>query len=148
MKIIPLCILLSVSVVTAAETQPAKTEAPAKAMEIVHVDAAQAKKLLDASSTKPAAKEAQITVIDVRTPEEYAAARLGGAKLIDIGSDTFAADVAKLDRKPTYLVHCAAGGRSTKALETFKKLGFKKVIHLDGGINAWKKAGFPVESGK
>jgi len=51
--------------------------------------------------------------------------------------------VAALDRKQTYLVHCAAGGRSGKTLEMMK--GFTAVYHLNEGFKAWEKAGKPVE---
>ena len=52
-----------------------------------------------------------------------------------------------MDRDKTYLVHCAAGipgGRSERAVEVMEELGFGQLHHLDGGINAWKAAGFDV----
>ena len=50
-------------------------------------------------------------------------------------------DRARLDRKKTYIVHCAAGGRSTQSLAVFARLGFTSVQHLDGGLNGWIAAG-------
>ncbi|MFP6881875.1 MAG: rhodanese-like domain-containing protein [Roseibacillus sp.] len=53
--------------------------------------------------------------------------------------------MGKLDRNKAYLVHCRSGGRSTNSLGVWKKLGFKRVYHLDGGFLAWQKAKLPVE---
>ena len=86
-----------------------------------------------------------IAVIDVRTPEEFAESHLKGAQNVDIASPDFAKNLAKLDPSNTSLVHCAAGGRSTRSLSVLEKLGFKSIIHLDGGLNSWKKAGLPLE---
>ena len=85
----------------------------------------------------------KIVVLDVRTPEEFAAGHIAGAKNVDFQAADFAAKVAALDRKQTYLVHCAAGGRSGKTLEMMK--GFTAVYHLNDGFKAWEKAGKPVE---
>ncbi len=106
------------------------------ATQIQHVDPASAEKLLT---------EKKVVVIDVRTPKEFAAGHIKGAKLINFSSADFAAKLGELDRNQEYLVHCATGGRSTKSLAVFKKLGFKQVAHLDGGFEAWKSAGEPVE---
>ena len=85
----------------------------------------------------------KIVVLDVRTPEEFAAGHIAGAKNVDFQAADFAAKVAALDRKQTYLVHCATGGRSGKTLEMMK--GFTAVYHLNEGFKAWEKAGKPVE---
>jgi rhodanese-related sulfurtransferase len=119
-----------------------KVPAPAAATEVKHVDGKGAKTLLETKATEAE----KITIVDVRTPEEYAAGHIAGAKNIDIASDTFEAELNKLDKTKPILVHCGAGGRSTTSLSTFKKLGFKTVTHLDGGMKAWKAAGNPVET--
>lgn len=123
-----------------AETAAPVTPTPAAAAEataVQHVDAAGAKKLL--------ADPGKVVVLDVRTPEEFAGGHLVGAKNLDFNQPSFRDELSKLDRDATYLVHCAAGGRSTRSLTRFKELGFKSVIHLDGGYNGWVQAGQPVE---
>jgi rhodanese-related sulfurtransferase len=45
------------------------------------------------------------------------------------------------------ILHCASGGRSALAADTLKAVGYSDVAHLDGGLNAWKAAGRPVEGG-
>lgn len=86
-----------------------------------------------------------VTVVDVRTPEEFKEGHIKGAKNIDIMSNDFEAQVDKLDKSKPTLVHCQAGTRSTRALTTFEKLGFTDVTHLDDGFAGWQAAGKPVE---
>lgn len=112
------------------------TRAAAEPAAVRHVDAAGAAKLV---------AEGKVVVLDVRTPQEFEAGHIQGAKLVDFNAPDFQADLAKLDRRRPYLVHCASGRRSTQALETFQALGFKDVTHLDGGFNAWKASGEPVQ---
>jgi rhodanese-related sulfurtransferase len=104
--------------------------------EIVHVDPAGAMELLKS--------DPEVVVLDVRTPREYAAGHLEDGVNIDYNASDFRQKLAELDPGKTYLVHCAVGGRSTWALPAFQELGFKKVVHLDGGMKAWEKAGQPV----
>ncbi|MDG2307824.1 MAG: rhodanese-like domain-containing protein [Candidatus Binatia bacterium] len=114
--------------------------ATARAADPEHVDVAGAEALLGTKT--------EIVVLDVRTPGEFEAIHLAGAKNIDIDGASFREDAAKLDRDQAYLVHCAAGipgGRSARSVEILEELGFTRVYHLDGGINAWKAAGKGVE---
>jgi phage shock protein E len=90
-------------------------------------------------------KNPNAVVLDVRTPEEFSQGHIPGAKLINFNSPEFKEEVSKLDPKKTYLVNCAAGGRSAKACQLMHDQGFKTLINLDGGIRAWQKAGKPVE---
>ena len=86
-----------------------------------------------------------VTVVDVRTADEFKDGHIKGAKNIDIFSDDFEAQLANLDKIQPVIVHCKSGGRSTRALPVFEKLGFKEIIHLDGGFGGWEAAGKPVE---
>ena len=80
-------------------------------------------------------------VLDVRTQKEYDAGHIPGAVLIDFNSPDFDKKIAGLDKSKTYLVHCAAGGRSAKASARMTSLNFKSVYNLEGGYRAWEKAG-------
>lgn len=104
---------------------------------IKHVESEAAAKLLNDNK--------EIIVLDIRTPKEFKAGHIKGAKNIDFFEDDFGLIIRKLDRDKVYLVHCASGGRSGKSLELFKALHFKSVYHLDDGFNGWAKAGKPVE---
>ncbi len=45
------------------------------------------------------------------------------------------------------ILYCATGGRSVLAAATLQELGYTRVAHLTGGLNAWLEAGFRVEPG-
>ena len=83
-------------------------------------------------------------VLDIRTPKEFNAGHLKGAKNIDFYSDHFASEIAKLPKDKSYLVHCASGGRSGRSLSQFKKLGFETVYHLADGYRGWVAAQQPT----
>lgn len=87
----------------------------------------------------------KVVVLDVRTKKEYQEGHIPGSVLIDFNGDAFEEQVAKLDKSKTYLVHCAAGGRSSRACKKMEKLGFTKLYNLEGGMGAWEKAGKPVK---
>jgi len=84
-------------------------------------------------------------ILDVRTAREFESGHLSGALNLDVTAAGFAEKAVALDKSKTYLVHCAAGGRSVKACETLGRLGFSQLYNLPGGFRAWAKAGMPVE---
>jgi adenylyltransferase/sulfurtransferase len=77
-----------------------------------------------------------VQLIDVRQPDEYAFAKIEGAKLIPLGDVMRRMD--EIDESRETVIHCKAGGRSAKAIEFLQKAGFKgKLSNLKGGITAW-----------
>ncbi len=52
---------------------------------------------------------------------------------------------AEFDSSRRIVLHCASGGRSALAAQTLRSMGYDDVAHLDGGLNAWKENGHPVE---
>ncbi len=91
--------------------------------------------------------EAELVVLDVRTPEEFAAGTLPGAILIDINSPSFTDEVDALDRELPYLVYCRSGNRSASAVRIMEDLGFDEIYELDNGIQAWVGSGRTLETG-
>jgi len=81
------------------------------------------------------------TILDVRTPEEWAEGIIAKAEKIDYYSDDFSAEVEKLDKKQPIFVYCKKGGRSSSAADILKEKGFVKIYNLDGGITAWIDSG-------
>lgn len=80
------------------------------------------------------------TILDVRTPGEIAKGSIKGSVNLDFFDDNFATKLDQLDKaKPVY-VYCAAGGRSSDAMDMMKQKGFVEVYNLEGGYNAWVKA--------
>ena len=85
-------------------------------------------------------------VLDVREAADFATGHLAGARNIPVAKfEERAADLEKLKATPL-IVCCETGIRSGKAVSALKKLGFDRVVSLDGGIAAWTKAGLPVTS--
>lgn len=91
------------------------------------INAAEAKAMID---------EGGVTIVDVRTEEEYNAAHIPNAILVpneSIGDDT---PEALPDKDAVLLVHCRTGVRSKQASDTLVKLGYTKVYDF-GGIVDW-----------
>ena len=92
------------------------------------------------------------TLIDIREPDEPKKdGQIPGSILAPRGMLEFYADETLPYHKPAFnknrriILHCASGGRSALATKTLKEMGYTNVAHLDGGIKAWKDAGFDVE---
>lgn len=83
-----------------------------------------------------------IQLIDVRTPQEYESGTISNNKKdkainIDFLAEDFEAKMNELDKDKPILIFCAKGGRSAKAAQKAKELGFKEIYDLDGGYGAW-----------
>ena len=89
-------------------------------------------------------KNAKIVVLDVRTPGEWNGGHLKNAKHADIQSSDFEQKITTIDKNATIVVYCAAGGRSSRAASMMVQKGYKNVINMAGGINAWNAAGYPT----
>lgn len=77
-----------------------------------------------------------IQLIDVRQPDEYAFAKIQGAKLIPLGE--VISRMGEIDPKIETVIHCKMGGRSAKAIELLKAAGYTGDLkNLRGGITAW-----------
>jgi rhodanese-related sulfurtransferase len=90
---------------------------------------------------------AGIELLDVRTPAEYEAAHVEGAKLLPL--DQLDASAYLSQRKsdgPIYLL-CHSGSRAAKAAEKFKQAGFDGCVVVEGGTEACIAAGLPVIRG-
>jgi phage shock protein E len=90
-------------------------------------------------------EDPKVVVLDVRTAEEFKAGHIAGAKNLDFNGDGFEKQIAALDKSKTYLVHCAAGGRSAQACKLIEQAKLPGVYHMNEGFKAWEKAGKPVE---
>ncbi|MCD6020264.1 MAG: Rhodanese-like protein [Bacteroidetes bacterium] len=107
---------------------------------VEHVDAATFKKLID---------EKKAYLIDLRTDDELKnKGFIKGADQIDFLKKDAESVISKLDKKKTYLIYCAGGGRSGDCAEQMQKQGFKHVINLEKGFDDWKKKGYDVEMKK
>ena len=83
--------------------------------------------------------------VDVREPSEWAATGVPvGAVLIPLGQLEQRAPGELAKDRPVYVI-CNSGNRSRTGAETLLKLGYSEVYNIAGGIQAWLKAGLPVE---
>lgn len=98
------------------------------------VDAATAQSLVDDGAT----------VIDVRTPEEFAAGHLQGATNIDVTAADFHERVGELDPGATYVLYCRSGSRAGAAAQMMAEMGFDDVVNA-GGYDTLAAAGLPSE---
>ena len=80
-------------------------------------------------------------LIDVRTPEEYAQGFIDGAINMDMKNENFVSNVQQIDKNKKVYLYCKAGGRSAKASKVLDSLGYKNIINLEGGFDAWKEEG-------
>lgn len=80
--------------------------------------------------------EEDFLILDVRTPEEFAAGHIPGA--INIPNETIGTeeipDLSRKDQK--ILVYCRSGNRSRQACGKLAKLGYTNLLEF-GGINTW-----------
>ncbi len=86
---------------------------------------------------------AGLTIIDVRTPDEFSQGHIQNALNINWNSDEFDNEIALLDKSKAVFVYCLSGGRSSNAAEKMRELGFKQVFELNGGMMKWRGMNYP-----
>ncbi|MFM7015117.1 MAG: rhodanese-like domain-containing protein [Bacteroidota bacterium] len=86
-----------------------------------------------------------ITLMDVRTPEEYASGHIKGAINRDWSSGQFETEVGGFDKTRSYFLYCHSGQRSGSAAAWMRNHGFKNVYELHGGLSCWQSEGMPIE---
>ena len=88
---------------------------------------------------------AEVTVVDVRSENEWAAGHIRGAVHVPLG---YLADhAAQLPRERPIVVQCQSGARSSIAASVLERLGMNNVSNLSGGMSGWIAAGLPIEEG-
>ncbi len=101
--------------------------------QIAEIDPAKAKQLI---------AEGNITVIDTREESEYAAGHIANAVPLPRGVLEFQlSNFPELsDKSKPILIYCRTGGRAALAAQTLQTLGYKDVLSLAGGYEAWQKS--------
>ncbi len=94
---------------------------------------------------KSLGKNAKIVVIDVRSPQEFAAGHVPGA--INIPVEDLAKKLAemKIAKDTTIVTMCEHGGRSSRAAIELQKLGYSTASYCT--LESWKKCGYKIETG-
>ena len=86
-------------------------------------------------------------LIDVREPEEWEDGIIKGAVLLPRGilERDVRKEVEDLDRP--LLLYCGSGNRSLLAAVSLRTMGYRNVISLDGGFDAWRNQGMHIAPG-
>ncbi|HKT35681.1 MAG TPA: rhodanese-like domain-containing protein [Nitrospira sp.] len=84
--------------------------------------------------------------LDVREDHEFAKDHAKGAR--HIGKGIIERDIETLvpDKHAAIVLYCGGGYRSALAADALTQMGYTNVTSMDGGIRAWREAGYPMES--
>lgn len=105
--------------------------------DVPQISVDEVKKLLD--------DKKDVTIVDVRTPEEFSRNHLHGAINIPIDEIEKIAET-KIPQKDTPLVvYCLSGSRSVHGVDQLLKKGYTDVKNISHGLLAWRVKHFPVE---
>lgn len=87
-----------------------------------------------------------VILVDVREPLEFVGEHIADAHSLPL-STLNPSQVPQGEGKTTVL-YCQSSNRSGNALQQLKAAGVEDVIHLEGGLLAWKQAGLPTIKNK
>ena len=85
-------------------------------------------------------------VVDVRTSGEYDSGHIPGA--LNIPFDQIAQRIGEGEAPHGVALYCMIGPRARKGESALLAAGYEKVLHLEGGLAAWKAAGLPIEGAR
>lgn len=100
---------------------------------------------INAHTLKQYLDQQSVVLVDVREVGEYAAGHIAGATLVPLSSF----DPQKIlgGQNQTVVLYCRSGQRSAMAAQRLLNAGFNNLAHLEHGISAWVRAGYPVQVG-
>jgi glyoxylase-like metal-dependent hydrolase (beta-lactamase superfamily II)/rhodanese-related sulfurtransferase len=91
--------------------------------------------------------DSDLLVLDVRERDAYEAGHVPGARLLPRGQLELRVNDDLPDPTRRILTVCELGRISTLAAATLRELGYRRAVALDGGMQAWREAGYPVKTG-
>ncbi|MEI4831249.1 rhodanese-like domain-containing protein [Bacillus sp. FJAT-53711] len=92
-------------------------------------------KNISGKELKDEIKKKNKQLIDVRTPGEFRGNHIQGFRNMPLNELVQKAN--SLDKNKEVIVICQSGMRSKQATKVLKKLGFKHIVNVSGGMNAW-----------
>lgn len=84
-------------------------------------------------------KSVNQTIIDIRTPQEFADGHIEGAVNINLYDRNFLVQIAQLDKTKPVFVYCRSGNRTSSASKKMSEMGFVQIYDLQGGILNWAR---------
>lgn len=91
-------------------------------------------------------RKTELVVLDVRERDAYEQGHIPGARLLPRGQLELRVNEELTDPTQRILVYCEFGRVSTLATATLRQMGFRGAVALDGGMKAWREAGYAVEA--
>lgn len=101
---------------------------------------------VDAATLKDLLAQDKAVLVDVREADEFAREHIPGARLVPLSG--FNPDDFPHEHDKIGVFHCASGNRTCQAAGQLLATGFAEIRHLDGGIAAWKAAGFATNTNR
>ena len=89
---------------------------------------------------------AGLVVLDIRERDAYDAGHIPGARHVPRGQLELRIDQALPDPTVRVITCCEFGKISTLAADTLRTMGYVRAVALDGGMKAWREAGYPVDA--
>ena len=87
----------------------------------------------------------EVSVVDVREPEEWEAGHVPGAKHLPRGLLEYKVADELPNKDARIVVHCALGGRGALAAKSLQEMGYTNVANMEGGVKAWRENGYETE---
>src|SRR5262249_27121283 len=87
-----------------------------------------------------------LLVLDIRERDAYDAGHIPGARHLPRGQLELRIDQALPDPTVRVVTCCEFGKISTLAADTLRTMGYVRAVALDGGMKAWREAGYPLEA--
>lgn len=97
---------------------------------------------IDAKTAHDWIHDGKAVLIDVREPDEYIREHVPEAHLVPLSG--FNAEDFPKEHDKIAVFHCKSGGRTEASAPRILQTGFREVYQLEGGIEAWRKAGLPL----
>lgn len=90
----------------------------------------------------------ELIVLDVRERDAYEAGHVPGARPLPRGQLELRVNQELPDPTRRIVCCCEFGRISTLATATLRTMGYRRAVALDGGMQGWREAGFPIKAGK
>jgi glyoxylase-like metal-dependent hydrolase (beta-lactamase superfamily II) len=90
-------------------------------------------------------KDGDLVLLDVRERDAFDAGHLPGARHVPRGQLELRVDQVLPDPTVRVLAYCQFGKISTLAAATLRTMGYSRAVALDGGMESWARAGYPIE---
>ena len=93
-------------------------------------------------------RSAPLTILDVRTPAEFASVHIPGSSNVPLDQvPDHVSAISSVEGKTVVLV-CCSGARARQAEQALRSADLPRLHVLDGGLSAWEAAGLPLNRGR